>query len=295
MSAHLASGAARRPARANARAVVLTGATGGIGRAVAGLLAGRGDRLLLSARDRDALAHLVADLQRRHGAQVEAVAADLCQPAARAALVQAATRFQADALINAAGMPAFGPFAEQDDDRLAESIAVNLIAPLQLARAMIAPLSRQPAADIVNVGSALGRIGVPGFVVYAAAKFGLRGAGEALRRELADTPIRVKTVMPRATRTAFNDGAAARFNTATGTASDDPERVAATIVAALDGRRPETMLGFPERIVARLNGLVPRLFDGAFARHRRALAALRDGPAAVARGADESAARPTAP
>jgi short-subunit dehydrogenase len=267
------------------RSVLLTGATGGIGREVARRLVDQGHAVLLFARDADALAALAGSLRRRDGADVEAVAGDVCVAGARATLVRIAERRGVDTLINNAGVSGFGALEDLDDATIRRVIETNLVAPLQLTRAMLGPLSRAPKATILNVGSALGHVGVPGFALYGASKFGLRGATEALRRELADTGIRVTAVSPRATRTALNDDRASRFNAATGTASDDPDHVARAILRQLEGRGFDRVLGWPERLFARLNALVPRLVDTGFAAHRRALreigapstAALADG------------------
>ncbi|MEZ5659575.1 MAG: SDR family oxidoreductase [Burkholderiaceae bacterium] len=256
------------------RSVLLTGATGGIGRELATRLAARGDRLILVGRDGQTLASMAEALHATHGADVAFVCGDLGDPRTRAELVSMALERQVDVLINNAGQPGFGALASLDDDTIARVIAINLTAPLQLMRAMIGPLSARPDARILNVGSALGHIGLPGFSLYSASKFGLRGAGEALRRELADTSIKIKSISPRTTSTGFNAGAAQRYNDATGAGSDTAASVARAIVAQLDARSIDRVLGFPERLFAKLNALMPSMLDGGFRRHRQALAGL---------------------
>ena len=134
-------------------------------------------------------------------------------------------------------------------------------------------LLAQPAAQVICVGSALGAIGLPGFSVYSAGKFGLRGFAQALRRELAETPVAVQYLGPRTTKTAFNSEAVEAYNRATGTASDRPEQVAAELVALLESGAGERFVGFPEKLAARINGLAPALLDGSFKRHSRHLQA----------------------
>lgn len=124
---------------------------------------------------------------------------------------------------------------------------------------------------ILSSEKLLGRLALPGFSVYAASKFGLRGFAEALRRELADTPVRVQYLGPRSTRTDFNDTAVESYNRATRTATDRPEQVARALRALLENEAAESFLGFPEKLAARLNGLAPTWLDGAFAAHRRQL------------------------
>jgi short-subunit dehydrogenase len=142
-----------------------------------------------------------------------------------------------------------------------------------LTQALLPHLRGLPRAQIVYVGSALGRIGLPGFSVYSASKFGLRGFAEALRRELADSAVRVQYIGPRSTRTAFNDAAVEAYNLETGTATDPPEVVAAALLRLVESEAAERFVGYPERIAVRLNGVAPTLLDGLFTRHRRSLPA----------------------
>ncbi len=254
--------------------VVLTGATGGIGREIARALIGRGDRVVLVSRSADALGPLARELSR--GAvpgAVEALAVDVTSAAGRAAIVRSAAARSCDVLVNNAAIPSFGPFESLDDAHVEAVVATDLVAPMLLTRAMLPMLRQRHRATVLNVGSTAGRIGLPGFSVYGAAKFGLRGFSEALRRELADSSVRVRHLAPRATRTAFNDARVDAFNRATGTRVDAPERVAAAALAMIDGGPAERSLGFPETLAVRLNGLVPTWLDGAFRAHRAALKA----------------------
>ena len=91
----------------------------------------------------------------------------------------------------------------------------------------------------------------------------MRGFTEALRRELADTSVRVHYVAPRATRTGINTSAVERMNEELGVAMDPPELVAKAVCDMLAGGRAEAVLGWPEKFFARVNGVLPRLVDGA--------------------------------
>jgi short-subunit dehydrogenase len=263
--------------------VVLTGATGGIGEAIARGLVARGARLILVARSAEPVARLARELEGQAGRRggVTALAVDVTHPEGRAAVVACAAAARCDTLINNAAIPSFGELETLDGAHLDAVIATDLLAPMQLTRAMLPVLGARDRATVLNVGSALGRIGLPGFSVYGAAKFGLRGFSEALRRELADGPIRVRHLAPRTTRTAFNDARVDAYNRATGTRSDPPERVARAALAMLDGGPGERFIGFPEWLAVRLNGLAPLLLDGAFKSHRTAVRAAR--PRAAAR------------
>ncbi len=121
----------------------------------------------------------------------------------------------------------------------------------------------QPEACILNTGSVFGSIGYPGYAVYSATKFAIRGFTEALRRELADTHVKVHYVAPRATRTGINTSAVERMNAELGVAMDPPELVAKAVCDMLAGGRVEAVLGWPEKFFARVNGVLPRLVDGA--------------------------------
>jgi short-subunit dehydrogenase len=258
--------------------VVLTGASGGIGSALAAALVNAGAQVLLVGRRGAALAALAESLGGARNERVTALAADITTAAGRATIRDIAAARGCNALINNAAVPCFGSFADADPLQIDAVLQTNLVAPIQLTLALLPRLRAQPEARVLNIGSATGRLGVPGFAVYGAGKFGLRGFSEALRRELADTSVRVQYLGPRATRTGFNDARADDFNHRTRTAVDAPEAVAAAALKLLLSGAGERFLGFPESIAVRVNGFAPRLLDRAFAPHR---AALNAAPAAA--------------
>jgi len=264
--------------RPQALSVVLTGATGGIGSALAAVLAQAGARVLLVGRRGAPLAALAESLGARiRTLRVQALAADITTAAGRGLIRDLAAARGCNALINNAALPCFGAFADVDERQIDAVVQTNLIAPMQLSLALLPQLLAQPEARLLNIGSATGSLGVPGFAVYAAGKFGLRGFSETLRRELADTPVRVQYLGPRATRTGFNDAHAEEFNRRTRTAVDTPQTVAEAAMKLLLSGRAEKFLGFPESLAARVNSLAPWLIDRAFAPHRAALASARSG------------------
>ncbi len=238
--------------------VLLTGAAGGIGRAMAACLQGAGAQVL--------------GLGRRAGPPGSPwVQADLTTEAGRRAATAAAAEFGVNVVVHAAGVPGFGALSALPPERVEAIVGANLVAPMLLTQALLPQLLRQPRAQVVFVGSALGRIGLPGFSVYGASKAGLHGFAEALRRELADTALRVQILGPRSTRTGFNDGAVEAYNRATGTAMDAPEAVAEALLALIESEAAERFVGFPERLAVRLNGVLGAGLDGSFAKHRRHL------------------------
>jgi short-subunit dehydrogenase len=243
--------------------VLLTGAGGGIGGAAARLLLDAGAQVMGVGRT-SGNTHTDASVW---------VSADLGTEAGIASTAAAAAMWRANVVVHLAGVSGFGALSSIGAGQLDEVLRVNLLAPIRLTQALLPHLLREPRAQIVFVGSALGRIGLPGFSVYGASKAGLHGFAEALRRELADTSVRVQILGPRSTRTALNGAAVEQFNRATGTAMDGPADVAAALLRLIESGAAERFLGLPERFAVRLNGLVGPWLDGAFAKHRRSLPA----------------------
>lgn len=240
--------------------VLLTGATGGIGRELALRLCAGGARVLLVGRQAPRLEALLAAC----GERAEAVCADIASREGRERVVQAARRFGGiNLLINAAGINHFSLLEQHDEEALAALVALNVTATLQITQRLLPLLRREPRALLVNLGSTFGSIGYPGFAAYCASKFALRGFSEALRRELADTRIKVLYIAPRATRTGMNGEHVVAMNAALKVGMDDPGWVAEALIAAIRREREELYLGWPEKFFVYLNQLLPRLVDQA--------------------------------
>ncbi|NVF13886.1 SDR family oxidoreductase [Vreelandella maris] len=242
--------------------ILITGASGGIGMALAESLAQRGAHLLISGRQQYALASLVD----RFPNHITAVSADLTNVSDRSRLVSAAQEAGCNMLINAAGSNQQGFFDTASDSDIEQLVAINLTATLQLTRALLPLLMAGPQATIITIGSTLGRLGYPGQVTYCATKFALRGFSQALRRELADTRVRVMYIAPRATRTAMNSPQTEALNAALGNTVDSPDAVALAIINAVEKQREELQIGLPERFFTRLNMLWPGAVDRALLR-----------------------------
>jgi len=252
---------------------LITGGAGGIGGEIARELLARGAAVLLVDRDAAALTR-AADRLAEHGERVGTMVADLTSASDRQRLCTEAARWRAgiNVLVNNAGINHFCMFEDQPPEQVDLAVAVNVLAPLHLCRGLLEHLKRQPQARILNTGSVFGAIGYPGYAVYSATKFAVRGFTEALRRELADTHVGVHYVAPRATRTGINTSAVERMNAELGVAMDPPEVVAAAVCDMLEDGRAELVLGWPEKFFARVNGLLPRVVDGAL---RKQLAVIR--------------------
>ena len=254
--------------------ILLTGASGGIGRHIATELGRLGARLVLVGRERNRL-DAVADAIRTSGGSAVVINFDLASRAGHEDLVNcAATALGGlDVLINNAGVQCFGPLADNDPVELTRLVAINVTSPLLLTRAALAHFDAAQGGHIVNIGSTFGAIGFPQFSAYSASKFALRGMSEALRRELSDRRVRVTYISPRATATDMNTAAVRALQEKTGTRVDDPAKVAQAVVAAIDAGVAEKQLGWPERFFVRLNSLLPRLVDRALVRQGRVAAA----------------------
>ena len=248
------------------RRVLLTGATGGIGAAMAARLAGAGARLILVSRNRQRLDDAVAILP---GEGHAALAVDITTAMGREEVV-GTCQGQLDGLVNNAGVNSFGLIEQLSDAQLQQMFAINTLAPMQLTRDLLPLLSRS-AGFVVNVGSGYGSIGFPGYCAYSASKFALRGFTESLRRELADTPVQVLYLAPRATDTAMNPPEVVALNRELGNTTDSPDRVADELMALLKRGRGSRAVGFPERFFARLNAVFPSLVDGALAKQLPAI------------------------
>lgn len=258
--------------RVEGRTVLLTGATGGIGRALALVLARAGARLVLVARDAAALEQLARALPAQ-GQPHLWQAADLVEEKDRLRLRELSNEAQVSMLINNAGASALSFLQDTTFESIERQLTLNLAVPVLLTRLLLPQLLAQRDAAVVNIGSAFGSIGYPGFSVYCASKFGLRGFSEALRRELADTSVRVLHVAPRATRTALNSEQVVAMNHALGNAMDDPVDVARQVLQRIERARwGSVVLGWPERLYAFINAVLPAMTDSTL---RKQLPAIR--------------------
>ena len=264
--------------------VLLTGATGGIGSAIARALIDRGACVLLSARSEPALKQLQAQLGPE---RLEVCAADLTKAQDRERLCARAREWRGgiDTLINNAGVSELRLLDSHAPMDVEKAVSINLVAPMEMCRELLPHLRQQASAHIVNIGSVMGSLGFPGYSVYCATKFGLRGFTEALRRELADSTVRVCYLAPRATQTPMNSPAVVAMNEALTTRSDPPERVANELIGMLEHEQAARVIGWPEKLFARLNQIFPRLIDGAL---RKQLPIVRRHASQTARDASST-------
>ncbi len=252
------------------RSVLLTGASGGIGRATAELLASEGANLTLFARRVAPLESLRSAIESRGGAAI-AVAGDVRNPAdAERAVAEAVRRFGGlDALVNNAGIGYLASLTEAEDRSVQDLLEVNVLGAFRVTRAAFSALTARTEGGkgaqsvVVNVASFAGKVGVPYYSFYNASKFALVGMTEAWRRELLPRGIRVALVLPAAVDTEFlarlDRGRALGLGPA-GTILK-PEEVARAIVGALKRPRPEIYVPRRNRWTGLLNVIYPRLAD----------------------------------
>ena len=213
--------------------VLLTGATGGLGRAIARGLADRGAAVVLSSRKPGELEGLRGSLP---GAGHRVAPADLAEPGAALALI--AETGDVDVLVANAALPASGRLDGYTGEQIQRALRVNLEAPVLMAHALLPELVRRRRGHLVFISSLNGKVATARSSLYSATKFGLRGFGLGLREDLRGTPVGSSVVMPGTIRDAgmFADSGA-RMPRAMGTSS--PEEVAAGVVSAIERDRAE--------------------------------------------------------
>jgi len=238
--------------------VLITGATGGIGHAIARALAGRGASLTLTGRRTDVLEPLAAELTGR------AVGADLGDPSDVERLATECA--DTDILVANAGLSAAGNVLDLTAANLDTVISVNLRAPMVLARLLAEQMNARGQGHIVFVGSLSGLVSSRGSAVYSATKFGLRGYSLGLREDLHGTGVGVSIVEPGFIREAGMFADAGTPNPR-GTRTSSPVEVAAGVIKAIERNRAEVLVAPIEmRAGTRLGMMLPS-FAGLVQRH----------------------------
>ena len=222
---------------------VVTGASDGIGRAIARRAAADGLDVILAARSEDRLRQLAEALERSHGVQTRVVVVDLAQSSGCAALLDATRDLEVGLAVLAAGFGTNGPLAESSSSVELEMIAVNVAAVAQLAQEFARRMVRQGRGGMVLFGSVLGWQGVPGQANYAATKAYVQSLAEGLHHELKPHGVDVLCVAPGPVHTGF----AARAGM-TMTSAATPDEVAAATWSAL-GRRVTVAPGLQAKVL----------------------------------------------
>jgi short-subunit dehydrogenase len=231
------------------RTALVTGATGGLGQAIARALARRGASLILTGRRADVLEPFAAELRAR------AVVCDLAQRSELERL--AAEAADADVLVANAGVPASGTIDSLSIEQIDRALDVNLRAPLLLARMLSDGMAQRGGGHIVFVNSTSGKTATVGQSIYSATKFGLRGYAQGIREDLRPRGIGVSSVFPGFIRDAgmFHDSGA-ELPGYIGTRT--PEDVARAVVRAIERDRAEIDVApLSVRFGSAVQGLAP--------------------------------------
>ncbi len=186
---------------------LITGASKGIGRAIAKLLAGEGASLFITARDEKSLSGLKAELENA-GAKVGYLSADLTSEGQLDSMFSSAVEFLGgiDIFINNAGIGIKGNVAEIEVSDWEKMYDLNLGAAFLLSRLAAREMIRQQSGYIINIGSGASQTPIAGYAGYCATKYGLLGLSESLGLELREHNIKVSILLPGSTATYFGGG-----------------------------------------------------------------------------------------
>jgi short-subunit dehydrogenase len=236
------------------RTALLTGATGGLGRAIAKGLASHGAAVVLSGRKADALEALSAELS---GAGHLTIPADLAEPGA--ALKLAADAGAVDVFVANAALPASGRLDGFSQEEIERALRVNLESPVRIARELIPAMQERRQGHLVFISSISGKAATARASLYAATKFGVRGFALCLRDDLREAGVGVSVISPGAIRDAgmFADSGA-KPPPGVGTAS--PEQVADAVVEAIERNRAEISVApRRQRALAKIAMVAPEI------------------------------------
>jgi short-subunit dehydrogenase len=250
--------------------VLVTGASQGIGRAIAVAAAARGCKVIASARSAELLDDLGREV-RAAGGIIETVASDITIPDDRRNLVAVADRRFGglDVLINNAGIGATGHFMDSKPETLRQIFETNFFALCEVTRLLIPVLKRGTTPAILNISSVVARRALPARSLYSASKFAVAGFSEAIRAELAKDGIDVIVVNPGLTQTNFSKNmleakAKISLDHKRGMSS---EQVAKATLVALAAGKPEVTLTLPGKLLVLVNRFAPWVID-IFARRK---------------------------
>jgi short-subunit dehydrogenase len=255
---------ATSPRSASWRTALVTGASSGIGAALARRLAAEGTDLVVVARDKARLDALAAELGGEEcagdGVAVEVLPADLADAALLAAVEArvADHRRPIDLLVNNAGFGTYGPFVEADVDTETQEIALNVTALVRLTHAALRAMVPRGRGSITNISSMAALQATPGNATYGATKGFVAMFGEALSSELAGTGVTVTTVLPGFTRTEFHERADVEPRRPLGMPWQSAEDCAAEALAAAHAGRPWVVTGRRNKVAAAAAGPVLR-------------------------------------
>ena len=249
--------------------VLLTGACGGIGQALARQLVQAGASIYITGRDEQSLRKLKDELVQIAASHqmIVSQALDLQNDVALNNWIESLqSQRPVNVLINNAGVSRFELFENQTDKDVDLIMSLNSIVPMKLTKKLLPMLKKQQESRIVNIASTFGAIGFPGYSVYSASKFSMRGFSQALSRELSDSNVHVGCFLPRATQTAINTSSVVALNHQMKVAMDSPQVVAKALMPFLSSHKKELAIGWPEKFLVKLNSVFPALIGNAISK-----------------------------
>jgi uncharacterized protein len=247
------------PSRSQAGLAVVTGATSGIGRALATALATRGHPLLLIARREEQLRRAAAELTGQFGVTVDVRPCDLTDRPARAELAAELRGRDIDVFCNNAGYGTFGDFVDVDPQRQHDEVALHVVAMHDLAAAVLPGMIRRNCGQLLLVGSVGGYQPVPGAATYAACKAFVNSLAESLHAELAGTGVVCTLLAPGPVRTRFarRAGVEHAANALPSFVWVDPSRAAEAALDGMANGRRRVVPGVPAKIMAAAGSFLP--------------------------------------
>jgi len=241
------------------KTALVTGASRGIGRAIATELAQQGvKRLLLLARNQQQLAEVAIEIEAL-GVEVVTLALDLRNPVEVNITVAQGWRDYGPIhlLINCAGIAHQAPFLQSQLPLLQEEINVNLMGMYTITRLVARRMAVQREGIIVNVSSLMGKVAAPTMASYSATKFAILGFTQALRGELAVHNIRVMALLPSLTDTDM----VRELQWFRWVVPMSPQKVAQVLVAGLHRESPEILVGWQSHLAVWCNRIAPMLLE----------------------------------
>lgn len=260
----------------NQKVALVTGASGGIGRAAAKALARKGYFLALNGRDEKRLEDLRSELEGNHKGKWGVFRADLSSEEAVSGMVREVIEVfgRLDVLINSAGIIAYGPFESLDPGKMREVMEVNYWGSVACIRSVLPQMRKQKSGHIVNIASTAGRRGFPMETAYCASKFAVVGFSEALRLELEGSGIGVSLICPGIVDTPMAESFLAIPGIREAVRPLTPEEIAAWILKSIENHLLEITRPLSTKLVSLLSGILPKTADSMILRRTRRLSAL---------------------
>jgi short-subunit dehydrogenase len=236
------------------KTALVTGATGGLGRAIASELAERGATVVLSSRKADELSALAGSLP---GEGHRTVVADLAIEGSAERVI--ADAGEVDVLVANAGLPGNGKLDDFSEEEIGRAVRVNLEAPIRMARQLVPRMQERGEGHLVFIASLAGKSPTPRSSIYNATKFGLRGFALGLRTDLVGSGVGVSVISPGFVREAgmFADSGA---KPPPGMGTTTPKKVASAVVNAIRRDKHEIAVApLPDRALSHLGLAAPGL------------------------------------